>query len=170
MLELLYATGIRVSELISLNLKDVDTDLRFLRCCSETGKERIIPFGHVTSEWVERYINESRPHLMPKAENEALFPNRLGERISRQGFWKVLKKYGKEAGIEQDITPHTLRHSFAVHLLDRGADVRAVQEMLGHADVSTIQVYLNKTRPNLKSEYDSYHPRARNRSDSIESE
>ncbi|MNI39671.1 Tyrosine recombinase XerD [compost metagenome] len=170
MLELLYATGIRVSELISLNLEDVDTDLRFLRCCSETGKERIIPFGQVTSEWVERYINESRPHFMTKIKNEALFPNRLGERISRQGFWKVLKKYGKEAGIEQDITPHTLRHSFAVHLLDRGADVRAVQEMLGHADVSTIQVYLNKTRPNLKSEYDSYHPRARNRSDRTESE
>lgn len=170
MLELLYATGIRVSELISLNLEDVNTDLRFLRCCSETGKERIIPFGHVTREWVERYINESRPHFMTKVKNEALFPNRLGERISRQGFWKILKKYGKEAGIEQDITPHTLRHSFAVHLLDRGADVRAVQEMLGHADVSTIQVYLNKTRPNLKSEYDSYHPRARNRKGSIESE
>ncbi|MNZ33382.1 Tyrosine recombinase XerD [compost metagenome] len=170
MLELLYATGIRVSELISLNLGDVDNDLRFLRCCSESGKERIIPFGNVTAEWVERYINESRPHLISKEQDAALFSNRLGERISRQGFWKVLKKYGKEAGIEQDITPHMLRHSFAVHLLDRGADVRAVQEMLGHADVSTIQVYLNKTRPNLKSVYDAYHPRARDRSNSKESE
>ncbi|MOA51755.1 Tyrosine recombinase XerD [compost metagenome] len=97
-----------------------------------------------------------------------MFPNRRGGRISRQGFWKILKKYGSEAEIKGDITPHMLRHSFAVHLLDRGADVRSVQEMLGHADVSSIQVYLNKTRPNLKSVYDSFHPRARGRSDSQE--
>lgn len=170
MLELLYATGIRVSELISLNVQDVNGDLRFLRCCSDSGKERIIPFGSVTADWVNQYLKESRPQLITAQNEEALFPNRLGSRMSRQGFWKVLKKYGKDAAIEQDITPHTLRHSFAVHLLDRGADIRAVQEMLGHADVSTIQVYLNKSRPNLKSVYDSYHPRARDRSDPQDSE
>lgn len=170
MLELLYATGIRVSELISLNWQDVDYDLRFLRCSGDTGKERIIPFGVMTAEWLDKYINEARPQLLSHNDDEALFPNRRGERISRQGFWKIIKKYGNEAGIEGDITPHMLRHSFAVHLLDRGADVRSVQEMLGHADVSSIQVYLNKTRPNLKSVYDSFHPRAKGRSDSQEHE
>lgn len=170
MLELLYATGIRVSELISLNWQDVDSDLRFLRCSGDTGKERIIPFGVMTAEWLDKYMNEGRPQLLLNEDHDALFPNRRGGRISRQGFWKILKKYGSEAEIKGDITPHMLRHSFAVHLLDRGADVRSVQEMLGHADVSSIQVYLNKTRPNLKSVYDSFHPRARGRSDSQEHE
>ncbi|MEC0328061.1 site-specific tyrosine recombinase XerD [Paenibacillus macerans] len=160
MLELLYATGIRVSELISLDVRHVDTALRFCRCRGDSGKERIIPFGSVTAEWLERYLREGRPHLAQTEDEQALFPNRRGGRISRQGFWKVIKKYGQEAGINADITPHTLRHSFAVHLLERGADVRSVQEMLGHADMATIQMYLNQARPNLKSVYDAAHPRA----------
>lgn len=162
MLELLYATGIRVSELISLNTDDVNLELRFLRCSGERGKERIIPFGGVTAEWLELYFREGRCRLVEaEGENPALFPNRRGGRISRQGFWKVIKKYGLEAGITADITPHTLRHSFAVHLLERGADVWTVQELLGHSDASTIQMYVNRSRPNLKAVYDAFHPRAK---------
>ncbi|WP_018751476.1 site-specific tyrosine recombinase XerD [Paenibacillus sanguinis] len=163
MLELLYATGIRVTELVKLQASDVDLVLRFLRCSGERGKERIIPFGPVTAQWLARYIEEGRPHFNLSDDNQALFPNRRGGQISRQGFWKVIKKYGLEAGIGVDITPHTLRHSFAVHLLERGADVKSVQEMLGHTDAATIQMYLNRTKPNLKAVYDSFHPRARQR-------
>lgn len=162
MLELLYATGIRVSELISLNTDDVNLELRFLRCSGERGKERIIPFGGVTAEWLELYLREGRCHLVQaEGDNPALFPNRRGGRISRQGFWKVIKKYGQEAGIMADITPHTLRHSFAVHLLERGADVWTVQELLGHSDASTIQMYVSRSRSNLKAVYDTFHPRAK---------
>ncbi|GGH24937.1 site-specific tyrosine recombinase XerD [Paenibacillus segetis] len=163
MLELLYATGIRVSELISLNVEDVNTSLRFVRCSGGAGKERIIPIGSVTAGWIERYLNESWTHLSPEVGSQGpLFLNRRGVAISRQGFWKIIKKYGQEAGFTAAITPHTLRHSFAAHLLSGGADVRSVQEMLGHSDVSTVQVYLNITKPNIKSVYDSYHPRAKN--------
>ncbi|MDU4695156.1 MULTISPECIES: site-specific tyrosine recombinase XerD [Paenibacillus] len=162
MLELLYATGIRVSELISLNQDDVNLELHFLRCSGERGKERIIPFGGVTAEWLDRYLREGRLHMVVgEDDNPALFPNRRGGRISRQGFWKVIKKYGQEAGISSDITPHTLRHSFAVHLLERGADVWSVQELLGHSDASTIQMYVNRSRSNLKTVYDAFHPRAK---------
>ncbi|EES72258.1 tyrosine recombinase XerD [Paenibacillus sp. oral taxon 786 str. D14] len=160
MLELLYATGIRVSELISLNKDDVNLELHFLRCTGERGKERILPFGGVTAEWLDLYLREGRSHLiLDERENPALFPNRRGGRISRQGFWKLMKKYGQEAGITSDITPHTLRHSFAVHLLERGADVRSVQELLGHSDASTIQMYVSRSRSNLKTVYDAFHPR-----------
>ncbi|WP_068785199.1 site-specific tyrosine recombinase XerD [Paenibacillus phocaensis] len=169
MLELLYATGIRVSELISLNRDDVNVELRFLRCSGEQGKERIIPFGGVTAEWLDRYLREGRPHLgAVEADQLALFPNSRGGRISRQGFWKLIKKYGQEAGITSDITPHTLRHSFAVHLLERGADVWSVQELLGHSDASTIQMYVNRSRSNLKTVYDAFHPRAQREPDASE--
>lgn len=161
MLELLYATGVRVSELISLNMEDIDTNVRFLRCSGDTGKERILPFGIVTVDWVGRYLREVRPGLGPSGPQDPLFPNRSGGKMSRQGFWKVIKKYGVAAGISKEITPHTLRHSFAVHLLEGGADVRSVQEMLGHADLATIQMYLNHTRPNIKTVYDQFHPRAK---------
>lgn len=161
MLELLYATGVRVSELISLNLEDIDTGVRFVHCSGETGKERILPFGTVTANWLDRYLREVRQELSPGGPQDPLFPNRLGGRMSRQGFWKVIKKYGQSAGISKEITPHTLRHSFAIHMLEGGADIRSVQEMLGHADVATIQIYLNSMRPNLKSVYDHYHPRAK---------
>lgn len=161
MLELLYATGIRVSELISLNMDDVNLELRFLRCSGERGKERILPFGEVTAEWLDLYVREGRSHfVLDDQENPALFPNRRGGRISRQGFWKLMKKYGQEAGITAEITPHTLRHSFAVHLLERGADVRSVQELLGHSDASTIQMYVSRSRSSLKKVYDAFHPRA----------
>lgn len=162
MLELLYATGIRVSELISLKVEDVDTGLRFVRCSGTTGKERIIPIGGMTADWMERYLLESRPQLSHDESLGALFLNSRGIAISRQGFWKIIKKYGQEAGFVIDITPHTLRHSFAAHLIAGGADLRSVQEMLGHADVSTVQIYLNKSKPNIKSVYDSFHPRAKN--------
>lgn len=162
MLELLYATGIRVSELISLKVEDVNTSLRFVRCSGGAGKERIIPIGSVTAGWIERYMDESWPQLTQDESQGPLFLNRRGVAISRQGFWKIIKKYGQEAGLTAVITPHTLRHSFAAHLLSGGADVRSVQEMLGHSGVSTIQVYLNQTKPNIKSVYDSSHPRAKN--------
>lgn len=161
MLEILYATGLRVSELNALKVQDIDVDYGFLRCVGSSGKERIIPIGTVTVKWLQRYIKEAWPILQKDGRSDALFLNRQGQVISRQGFWKIIKKYGKEAGLTAELTPHTLRHSFASHLLERGADIRAVQEMLGHSDISTIQIYLQRSRQNLKSVYDSFHPRAK---------
>lgn len=161
MLELLYATGIRVSELISLEVSDIHLQLQFLRCAGENGKERIIPVGPITIEWLGRYLKDCRPRWVKEAGQGPLFSNRQGGMLSRQGFWKIVKKYGAEAGINKPITPHTLRHSFAVHLLQGGADVRAVQEMLGNQSASTLQLYLNKSGGNLKAVYDSFHPRAK---------
>jgi integrase/recombinase XerD len=159
MLELLYATGIRVSELISLNVSHVDLRLRYVRCGEGTSHERIVPFAASTAEWLERYMDRVRPELVHNGD-EALFPNRLGGRITRQGFWKTIKKYGQAAGIEAEITPHTLRSSFASHLLNGGADLRTVQELMGHSDISSTQAYLNRTGTNLKAVYDKFHPRA----------
>lgn len=161
MLEMLYATGLRVSELNAIKVQDIDLDYGFVRGVSSTGKERIIPIGSVTVKWIQRYMKEALPVLHKEGTSTHLFLNRQGRGISRQGFWKMLKKYGKEAGLTDELTPHTLRHSFASHLLERGADIRAVQEMLGHGDISTIQVYLQRSRQNLKSVYDSFHPRAK---------
>ncbi|GGA22651.1 tyrosine recombinase [Paenibacillus physcomitrellae] len=161
MLELLYATGIRVSELICLNRQDVDVRLRFVRCGEGTSHERIVPFAASTGEWLERYLAEARQTLLHGQEDEqALFPNRLGGRITRQGFWKTIKKYGQAAGIQAEITPHTLRSSFASHLLSGGADLRTVQELMGHADISSTQAYLNRSGTNIKAVYDKFHPRA----------
>ncbi|GIO39035.1 tyrosine recombinase XerD [Paenibacillus antibioticophila] len=168
-LELLYATAIRVSELIALNIRDVDIGVRFLRCSGDAGKERILPFGMETARWLDKYLSELRGESAFHPEQKPLFPNRSGERISRQGIWKLLKKYADRAGLVKDITPHTLRHSCAVHLLESGADVRSVQEMLGHGDLATIQLYLAHSKPNLKAVYDQFHPRARARhSDTIQ--
>jgi integrase/recombinase XerD len=161
MLEMLYATGLRVSELNAIKVQDIDLDYGFVRGVSSTGKERIIPIGSVTVKWIQRYMKEALPVLHKEGTSSHLFLNRQGQGISRQGFWKMLKKYGKEAGLTNELTPHTLRHSFASHLLERGADIRAVQEMLGHCDISTIQVYLQRSKQNLKSVYDSFHPRAK---------
>ncbi|MBO2945084.1 site-specific tyrosine recombinase XerD [Paenibacillus sp. F411] len=161
MLELLYAAGIRVSELINLDVEDVHTELRFIRCKGSSGKERILPVSPLAAQCVKHYVDEHRLKLLKQEDREpALFLNSRGQRLSRQGFWKILKKYSQEAGIKGDITPHTLRHSFAVHLLDNGADLRSVQEMLGHSDLSTTQIYLTSRRSSMKEVYDHFHPRA----------
>ena len=158
MLELLYATGMRVSELIHLDIKDVNMRLSYV-ICQEGQRERVIPIGSVCHEALTRYIRESRPVFVKDEEETTLFTNCSGKPMSRQGFWKVLKSYAEEAGIERDITPHTLRHSFAVHMLQNGADVRSVQEMLGHSDVSTTQVYLNMNMNRVREVYMKSHPR-----------
>ncbi len=160
MLELLYATGVRVSELVSLDTKDVNLEHGYLRCFGKGSKERIVPIGNLASQYVDLYLSYGRNHLIKNNDTVALFLNNRGERLSRQGFWKILKKHNKKAGILKDIMPHTLRHSFATHLLDNGADLRSVQEMLGHADVSTTQIYTHITKSRLHEMYRRTHPRA----------
>ena len=159
MLELLYATGIRVSELISLNVEDVNLAAGFIRCESK-GKERIIPLYHAAIKALQDYMKNVRPSLIASSDEKALFVNMNGERMSRQGFWKIIKFYQEKAGIQKDITPHTLRHSFAVHLLENGADLRSIQEMLGHADISSTQIYTHVVKRQLKDVYHKAHPRA----------
>lgn len=162
MLELLYATGMRVSELVQLNLSDVHLTMGFVRCYGKGRKERIVPIGRMAIEALAHYLERGRPQLVNprRRATEALFLNHYGQRLTRQGFWKILKRLAKEAGIEKELTPHTLRHSFATHLLENGADLRAVQELLGHADISTTQMYTHVTKTRLKDVYKQYHPRA----------
>ena len=159
MLELLYATGIRVSELISLNEDDVSISAGFIRARSK-GKERVIPLYPAAVKALSAYIKDIRPQLLADPKEKALFVNMNGERMSRQGFWKIVKHYQETAGISKDITPHTLRHSFAVHLLENGADLRSIQEMLGHADISSTQIYTHVVKKHLKDVYQKAHPRA----------
>lgn len=159
MLELLYATGIRVSELIMLDLGDLNLSAGFIRCSSR-GKERIIPLYQTAIKALQDYVKNIRPQLIADSSEKALFVNMNGERMSRQGFWKIIKHYQEMAGIEKDITPHTLRHSFAVHLLENGADLRAIQEMLGHADISSTQIYTHVVKNQIKDVYQRAHPRA----------
>lgn len=159
MLELLYATGIRVSELISLNVSDVNLSVGFVRCRGKE-KERIIPLYQAAIKALQDYVRDIRPRIVSDEEEEALFVNMSGERMSRQGFWKIIKHYQEMAGIDKDITPHTLRHSFAVHLLQNGADLRAIQEMLGHADISSTQLYTQIIKKQLSDIYHKAHPRA----------
>ncbi|AYB45239.1 site-specific tyrosine recombinase [Paenibacillus lautus] len=159
MLELLYASGIKVSELVNLSIHDIHLEMRFLRCAVSGGKERILPITPIAAESVAFYMRDMRDKLMRDAGEDALFLNSLGTRLTRQGFWKIIKKYGKLAEIDEDITPHTLRHSFAMHLLGNGADLRSVQEMLGHSALSTTGMY-QSAKKSMKEVYDHYHPRS----------
>lgn len=160
MLEVLYATGIRVSELVSLAVADVNLEMRYVRCLGKGSKERLVPLGTIACQAVTEYLARGRPKIVKDPGERSLFVNHHGRRMTRQGFWKIIKKYASEAGIKKSITPHTLRHSFATHLLENGADVRAVQEMLGHADIATTQVYTHINRGRLRDVYKNSHPRA----------
>lgn len=161
MLEVLYATGIRVSELVALDVADMDIEAGFIRCHSSGARERVIPLGSVARHYLSSYLAEVRPGLTAGDAGGALFVNHRGKRLTRQGFWKIVKRHARSAGVEKVITPHTLRHSFAVHLLENGADLRSVQEMLGHADVATTsQIYARASRARLKEVYSRSHPRA----------
>lgn len=159
MLEMLYATGIRVSELIGLNTADVNLTVGFVRCRNEK-KERVIPMYKVAVKALRDYLEEVRPAMVESTDEPALFVNVVGGRMSRQGFWKIVKYYQKKAGIDKEITPHTLRHSFAAHLLENGADLKDIQEMLGHADLSTTQIYTKVVQNHLAEVYQKAHPRA----------
>jgi integrase/recombinase XerD len=160
LIELLYATGLRVSELLSLRPGDVNLDAGYLTCIGKGDKQRIVPLGHAAADWVRRYIREGRPALLKKRSSGWLFVNaKVGGRLSRVGFWKVLRDYGIKAGVSRQLSPHVLRHSFATHLLERGADLRAIQLMLGHADLSTTQIYTHVLEARLRAVYDQFHPR-----------
>jgi integrase/recombinase XerD len=159
LISVLYATGLRVSELISLKLSNLHLDDGYVTCVGKGDKERVVPIGHDATDWVKRYLAESRPRLAASG-SRWLFVNARGTPLSRVGFWKLLKEYGIKAGINRAISPHVLRHSFATHLLDRGADLRAIQMMLGHADLSTTQIYTHVLEARLRAVYDRFHPRA----------
>ncbi|MCG0239025.1 MAG: site-specific tyrosine recombinase XerD [Firmicutes bacterium] len=162
MLELLYATGIRVSELVALNVEAVNLEMGYIRCRGRGAKERVVPMGSLAIRSCREYLERGRPRLVKDPGEQALFVNHHGRRLTRQGFWKIVKKYAEDARIDKEITPHTLRHSFATHLLENGADLRSVQEMLGHADISTTHVYeeVVKMKGRLKEIYSRTHPRA----------
>lgn len=158
MLELIYATGIKVSELIALNTDDVDVSLGYLKCIGDNSA-RIIPLGHVAIEALKKYLDNTRAAMSTKEET-ALFVNCNGGRLTRQGFWKLIKEYARKADIDMDITPHTLRHSFAAHLIENGADLASVQEMMGHKDISSTQVYTKLAKSRIREVYNKAHPRA----------
>lgn len=160
MLELLYAAGLRVSEMVALRLSDVDLEVGYVRCQGKGGKDRVVPLGRDAQTAVRRYLATSRPYLQRGRSSPTLFLNRAGYPLTRQGFWKLLRAHATAAGIDRRVTPHTLRHSFATHLLERGADLRAVQVMLGHVDISTTQIYTHVSRAHLKAVYNRFHPRA----------
>lgn len=161
MLELLYGTGMRISELIGLNLEDVHLTMGFVRVFGKGGKERIVPLGKSAINAIDSYLQNARSKLQGKyPKTEAFFINQRGKRLTRQGCWKLLKEHAEKAEIKKEITPHTLRHSFATHLIENGADLRAVQEMLGHADISTTQIYTHISKTRLSEVYKQFHPRA----------
>ena len=160
MLELMYGTGVRVSELLALQIEDINSTAGFLRCFGKGRKERIIPVNQTSIDWIQRYLARARNLLVKNHLERTLFVNANGRPMSRQGFYKILAAYAKKAELGKEVTPHTLRHSFATHLLENGADLRAVQEMLGHADISTTQIYTHLTKSRLMEVYQLYHPRA----------
>jgi len=161
MLEVLYSTGLRVSELTGLRVSDLDGKVGCVRCIGKGDKERIVPVGKKALTIVERYLRDARPKLLGKvAGSSTLFVNRRGGPLSRVGFWKILKQHGRAAGLPRTLSPHVLRHSFATHLLERGADLRAIQLMLGHADLSPTQIYTHVLEARLRTVYDRFHPRA----------
>ncbi len=159
MLELLYATGIRVSELIQLDIQDLSIEMAYIRC-NKGSRERVIPIGSIAISALKEYFSKSRPMLIQRMDERALFVNVNGGRLTRQGFWKIIKQYKNQAQISKDITPHTLRHSFAAHLLENGADLRSIQEMLGHSDISSTQIYAQIAKNRIKEVYKKTHPRA----------
>jgi len=158
-LELMYATGMRVSEVVNLKMDDINMGVGFAKCFGKGSKERIVPFGKKAKESLERYLEKSRPHFLKKNISNFLFLTRLSKPMSRQTFWKIIKRYVKVARIKKRVTPHSLRHSFATHILERGADLRIVQEMLGHSDISTTQIYTHVSKDRLKSIHQKFHPR-----------
>ena len=162
LIELLYATGMRVSELLSLRPPDVNLEASYLTCTGKGSKQRIVPFGDAAGEWVGRYTREARPSLLGRRSSPRLFVNARGggPGLTRVGFWKILKEYAVRAGVTRALSPHMLRHSFATHLLERGADLRAIQMMLGHADLSTTQIYTHVLEQRMRTVYDRFHPRA----------
>ena len=160
LLETLYATGLRVSELLGLRLVDLHLDAGYLRCIGKGDKERIVPLGEQADLTIQRYLARGRPDLAGERRGDLLFLNRRGGPLTRQGFWKIVKAYGVAAGVQTSISPHVLRHSFATHLLENGADLRSVQVMLGHADISTTQIYTHVNRERLRRLYRDFHPRA----------
>jgi integrase/recombinase XerD len=162
LIELLYATGMRVSELLSLRPADVNLEASYLTCSGKGSKQRIVPIGDEATDWVKRYVREGRPALLGKRSSQRLFVNAKGggPGLTRVGFWKILKGYATQAGLTKGLSPHMLRHSFATHLLERGADLRAIQMMLGHADLSTTQIYTHVLEQRMRSIYDRFHPRA----------
>lgn len=160
MLELLYAAGIRVSELVALDIEDINLKLGFLVCSKNASNERSIPIGRIAIEILREYLLNHRKNFVKDDSEKALFLNYHGKRLTRQGFWKIVKSYTKKIDLNKDITPHTLRHSFAAHLIENGADLKSVQEMLGHSDISTTQVYAKITKPTLRDVYNKTHPRA----------
>ena len=162
LIELLYATGMRVSELLSLRPADVNLEASYLTCSGKGNKQRIVPIGDEAGDWVKRYLREGRSALLGKRSSPRLFVNAKGggPGLTRVGFWKILKSYARQAGLTKGLSPHMLRHSFATHLLERGADLRAIQMMLGHADLSTTQIYTHVLEQRMRSIYDKFHPRA----------
>lgn len=161
MLETFYASGLRVSELIGLRLRDLDLDVGLVKCFGKGRKERLVPVGATAQDWLSRYEAESRPQLLKgKVPTDLLFVSQRGGRLTRMGVWGIVRKYAVQTGVEKVLTPHVLRHSFATHLLENGADLRALQAMLGHADISTTQIYTHVSRERLRKVYDQFHPRA----------